>query len=234
MNDYYTIITFTVVVLPAIVGLLLYKKYKGKTVKYFIWFCVYIVIIEIIGNYNLVLDKFEPLYFIKEFFKGSLFENYNWWYIIFWELATALFYAFYFYNLIKNVWFRKIIKFSTLVFVIIFLGYFMNNLDTISTQRHSFFIVSSAILILLSVLMYFIEILKSDKILTITRSMNFYIGVAILFWHLIITPLTFYDIYFNPSDMNYSIIKGLIYLGCNVFMYLTFTIALIWCKPQNT
>jgi hypothetical protein len=44
--------------------------------------------------------------------------------------------------------------------------------------------------------------------------------------------LVFYDIYNTNGDWNFIFLKWQIYLSANVFMYLTFTFALIFCKPD--
>ena len=128
---------------------------------------------------------------------------------------------------------KRIIKYLSIVFVLIYMYFFINKINEIPSSSNTIFNILNAILIITIVLMYLIEVLKSDKVLSIFHSMSFYIGATILLWNLIMVPLTFYDIYFNRSDMEYSILKAFIFLGCNTFMYLTFSFALIWCKPQN-
>ena len=93
--------------------------------------------------------------------------------------------------------------------------------------------VLGAFIILLCISFYFIEILNSDKVLNFYKSINFWISITLLIWWLVITPLVFYDIYFSAVDWNFIILKWQIYLMMNIFMYTSFTIALIWCKPEN-
>lgn len=233
LDKYYAIINFAIVFLPAIIGLLLYKKYKNSLVKYFIWFCVYVSLVEIIGAYPKFINELESLNFLNELLKDSLFVNSNWWYLIFWNFAGALFYAFYFYNLINNSRFKIIIKYLSLVFVCIFIIYFIKTTKIIPFDSNTFLTILSAILIVTTVLIYFVDLLKSDKLLSVFRTMSFYIGAIILLWHLITNPLKFYDMYFNRTDLDFAIMNALIFLGCNTIMYVTFSIALIWCKPQN-
>ena len=77
------------------------------------------------------------------------------------------------------------------------------------------------------------EILLSDTILVFYKSINFYISVAILIWWLIITPIVFFEKYNTTSDWDYVFLKWQIKLFANICMYLTFTFALIFCKPEN-
>ncbi|PTM09501.1 MAG: hypothetical protein DA407_05680 [Bacteroidetes bacterium] len=233
LNNYYSIINSVVVFFPAIVGVFVLKKYSTTSIKYFIWFCFYVAFVELIGAYNFYFDKFESLSFMKEFLKDTIFETVQWWYLILWTLGSTLFYALYFKNIIKGNSFKKVIKFATLFFLIIFFTSVIYYYDAIVNKPPSIIGISGSILIFICVLLYLVEILKSDKVLSIFNSVNFYIASTILLWNLIMIPLTFYDVYFNSSDMDFSILKALIYLGCNTFMYLTFSFALLWCKPQN-
>ncbi|RMZ50932.1 hypothetical protein EB822_06015 [Flavobacteriaceae bacterium PRS1] len=75
--------------------------------------------------------------------------------------------------------------------------------------------------------------LQSETILSFYKSINFYISSTILIWWLVITPLVFFQIYFLNVDWSFIILRWQIYLFMNIFMYSSFTIALIWCKPQN-
>jgi len=133
----------------------------------------------------------------------------------------------------SNMLQKRIIKYLSTVFVLIYIYFFINKIHEIPSSPNIIFYILNSILIVTVVLMYFTEVLKSEKILSIFHSMSFYIGSTILLWNLIMVPLTFYDVYFNRSDMAFSILKAFIFLGCNTLMYLTFSFALIWCKPQN-
>ncbi|WP_240911269.1 hypothetical protein [Yeosuana marina] len=98
--------------------------------------------------------------------------------------------------------------------------------------------VLGSIVVFLCSVFYFIEVLQSDNILTFYKSLNFYISAAIFIWWLIITPIVFYDNYsayevdVYVRDWDYIELRKLIYLSANIFMYSTFTFALIFCKPQ--
>ena len=65
------------------------------------------------------------------------------------------------------------------------------------------------------------------------KSINFYISIIIFIWWLIVTPLVFFESYNNTSDWSFVFLKWKIKLLSNVFMYLTFTFALIFCGPEQ-
>ena len=95
LNNYSLLIS-TVEIIAAVAAIIVYKRYKQSTVKYFLFFLVYVAILEIIGGYPEVIAKYESLKPIKDFLKGTWAEQNYWWYNIFWKIVAPLFYSFYF------------------------------------------------------------------------------------------------------------------------------------------
>lgn len=229
----YTLFVHFVEVLAAVVAIFCYDKYKQTPVKYFIYFLVYVAIMELIGAYPTFVEKYESLSEAKEFLKGTKFEENNWFYTIFWTIASAIFYSFYFGQFLESVNSIKVIKYITSIFIISSFGYILFNWNSFFVSSFYFVDIFSASVILLSVVFYFIEVLKSQKVLIFYKSINFYIAAVLLIFFLIKTPLLFYDVYFSRSDMDYLRLNAIINILCIAFMYITFSFALIWCKPQN-
>jgi hypothetical protein len=232
LNNYILFVHF-VEVLAAVVAIFCYDKYKQTPVKYFIYFLVYVAIMELIGAYPTFVEKYESLSEAKEFLKGTKFEENNWFYTIFWTIASAVFYSFYFGQFIESNYSIKVIKYITSIFIISSLVYILLNWNSFFVSSFYFVDIFSASVILLSVVLYFIEVLKSQKVLIFYKSINFYIAAVLLIFFLIKTPLLFYDVYFSRSDMDYLRLNATISILCIAFMYVTFSFALIWCKPQN-
>lgn len=229
----HSFIRYFVEILAAVTGLFYYKKYKVTAVRYFIWFLVYVVIIELIGGYPRYVRDYPFLSSIEAILKDTKFERNFWWFTFFWNIASAVFYSFYFRKVIKSNKFISIIKYSTLLFVacsIIYIGLYW---DAFFVSSLSFINIFGTSIILMSIMFYFIEILQSDKILSFHKSINFIISAVLLIWFLIITPLVFYQMYYSTADWIFVFSRRMIYLFTNIFMYSSFTIALIWCKPQN-
>jgi len=233
MNDflleYKNTITFSVEILAAVTGLLLYKKYKSKVAIFFIWFLVYLSICDFFGSYVKYTTKDGFLSFLE----GTRFARNFWWTTLYWYIFAILFFAFYYYNTLINRCFKVIVKYSAYFFIVFSLIYLIVNWNDYFVRFFPIISVLGAVIIFLCTIFYFIEILLSDRILTFYRSLNFYISTAIFVWWLIITPLIFYDIYNSHTDLNFIFLKWQIYLFANVFMYLTFTFALIWCRPRK-
>ncbi len=211
----------------------MYKKYKTIAVKYFIFFLIYVVLVDLIGSYTRYVANFDFLKGLKERLVGTVFERNFWWYTIFWYIGSALFYAFYFEKIITSYKNKAILRVSKWLFLSFSVAFILFNWESFFIKPLPAITISSSALILLGGIMYFLEMLRSEKILTFYRSLNFYISSTLLIWLLIITPIVFYNVYFSNDDRDFVLLKWQIYLIANTFMYFTFTFALLWCKPQN-
>ncbi len=233
MNDIllknYSFIVHSVEFLAAITGLFVYKKYKYSNAKYFIWFLWYLSICDTLGVYSKYVKPDQFLNFLI----GTLFQKNYWWATLFWGIGAILFYSFYYYKILKNKSSKRFLKLMAVCFFIFSATYIIFNIDEYFVRYLVPIDIFGALIIFSCTLLYFIETLNSDKILTFYRSLNFYISIAVFIWWLIITPLVFYDIYNSQRDWNFIFLKWQIYLFANTFMYSTFTFALIWCKPEN-
>ncbi|GAA3627538.1 hypothetical protein [Flavivirga jejuensis] len=231
----YFILTSITELLAAVTGLLLYKKYKLTAAKYFIFFLIYLTICDFLSFYTRYVT---PGNFF-DFLIGTIFEKNHWWATFYWQIGGILFFCFYYYKILENKNFRLIIKFSALAFLLFSIVYIGLNWDIFFKQFFPIIGILGAMIIFLCSVFYFIEVLQSDRILTFYRSLNFYISFTIFIWWLIITPLVFYDAYFVYEvgnlnrDLNFVFLRWQIFLFANMFMYLTYTFALIWCKPEN-
>ena len=229
----YGLITRSVEFLAAITGLLYYRKFKHTATRYFILFLVYVSIVVTIGAYPSYFANYEFLVDFKVAFKGTLFERNFWWYNIFWNLGSALFYSFYFAKVLKTSFYVKTVRLAGIVFFFSSIIYIITHWHELFTSQLVFLKIFGAVIIMLCVILYFTEILQSNNVLKFYKSINFYISSIIFIWWLVITPLVFYQVYYSTADWNFVFSRRMIYLFANIFMYGSFTIALIWCKPQN-
>lgn len=229
LKQNYALLTHSVELLAVISGMVSYRKYKSTAVKCFIFFLVYAFITDFLGNY--------PRYFMSwgifDLIKGTAVESNYLWYTVFWGMGSALFYMFFFRRIVNDYRKKSILKYAILFFVIGSIAQFAFHFQSHNTEYRIAIFVAGSFLILGSVFLYFIEVLESDKVLTFYKSIYFWISAVILIWFLITTPLIFYDIYFSTADWNFILLKWQIYLFANMFMYLSFSFALLWCKPQN-
>ena len=92
-------ITFSIEILAAVTGIILYKKYSHTAAKYFIWFLVYLTICDTLGNYTRLIKNGGILSFLEDTPIGHLYCY--WWYTSFWKIGAIMFFAFYFQKIIS-------------------------------------------------------------------------------------------------------------------------------------
>lgn len=219
--------------IAAMVGLFCLRKFRKSPSKYFIYFLISVVIADFIGSYPYYIDKLEWLDPIYQLIKGTMFLEGNWWTTLFWSVGSALFYAFYFRKVLKHKRYRRTLGYASILLV--FVSVISISLDWESFMLSSIIsieLVSFGVIIMASSF-YLIETINSEQILSFYKSLNFYIAVTILIWKLVTTPLLFYDMYLTSSDWAFVLLKWKIILFFNMFMYLTFSLALIACKPEE-
>lgn len=226
--DNFSLLLHLIEVTAAITGLVLYKKFKYTKAKYFIWFLVYLSICDFIGGYKHYVHNGGFL----EFLEGTVFETNHWWSTSFWKIGAIMFFVFYYIRILTTKSFKNTVKISGYLFLVFSISYVLFYWDQFFNRFFPIISILGAIVVFLCTVFYFIEVLQSDKILTFYKSLNFYINLAIFIWWLIITPIVFYDIYGFNEDWNFIFLKWEIYLFANLFMYSTFTFALIYCNPE--
>ncbi|MEL0456192.1 hypothetical protein WJN01_08145 [Flavobacteriaceae bacterium SZ-1-7] len=232
---HYSFSTYTLEFLAAITGLLCYKKYRNSVAKYFIWFLLLVAISDTLCFYTFFVNPNRALYFLI----GTKVEKNHWWSTLYWDVGAIVFLCFFYYKILKTVLFQNIVKvagYSFLFFSALYIGL---NWEQFFFQFFEVFDLLGAAIVFMCSMFYFMEILTSDKILVFYKSIYFYITVTIFIWWLIITPLTFYDVYNTyevgkpPNDLNFRKLRRLVYLSANIFMYLTYTFSFLWCRPEN-
>ncbi|TYA59281.1 hypothetical protein [Formosa maritima] len=229
LYDYYTFLTKSIEILAFVVGLIVYNKYKNTPVKYFIWFLGWIVFVETIGNYPRHLKDYDLEYLIE----GTLIERNYWWFTLFWTSAAAFFYSWFFSLRYKSHMFKQIIKICQFIYLLFLLISIFYDPLAFFSYRSEYLSILSVLVILLSLIFYFIELINSERLTNISRSIYFYIAVTIFIWWLVTTPLSFFEKYFTEADWDFIMIKWYIYLISNILMYSIFAFALIWCKPEQ-
>ena len=229
IDNYYSIVYRIVILSAALTGILLYKRYKSTHIKYFIWFLVWVVVLEILAYYPRLLIDLGKYDLVKE----SLLKNNYWVYNFGWVLASTLFYPWFLRKKYKSKTLVKIIKYLQYGFIVLFFVTMFDDFTDFFTKTTSLPIVlANIIIILLSTIFYLFEILNSDKLLTFFKSIYFYVAAICFVWWLVHTPLTFFQVYYNRADPDFIVLRNFIKLIMNIIMYFGFTIALIVSKPE--
>lgn len=204
---------------------LINKKVKGvdKWIVYYLW------LVLLVESYGFMVGfskhtNYEQFGFLKD----SFFENGRWAYNIFKFLSTVLF-IFYFLNFIKNKKEKIVIKSLTLVYIILSL-FLLSNTVNLQLPNIPLLVITGSLLLFITILLFFLNLLKSDKIIDLRTHFPFYVAMGYLFFLLSTTPLDiyykYYDITLNESYVN---LRATIYLYINMFLYSTLTLGFILC-----
>jgi len=214
--------------IAVVAGLISYKKYKRTAALFFIKIVLFLFFIDLIGNYTRLYGRFE---FLDSVYNSIFRKNY-WWFTITYDLIVIFLFSKLYQKIIVSMNLKRIIKFITYMYLIISIIFIVINYKALFQQTFPLLQISGAIIILLCCAFYLFELIMSDSILKIYNNLYFYITVGIFLWWIILTPLSFYDLYFAQADWNFIILKWQIYLFANLFMYSCFAIGLIVSKPQ--
>ena len=176
---------------------------------------------------------------------GGLFEDYKyllqsrffstnyWWYGLFWTIGSVLFWSFFYQKIISNIVYIKILNMSTYVFVICVSIYTLIHIEEFFYTVSTFNKMLGSVVILLAIVLYFIDVLQSDIILTFYKSIYFYISMSLFFWWIVTMPLYFYQKFVFVENIELIKLLALTRFFANVLMYGTFGTALVFCKPEK-
>jgi hypothetical protein len=209
--------------LAAIVGTICFYKYKNTSLKYFLFLLWYIVLTDF---FSLYAGKTGTLIFYTD-------ENGNHYTVWFYNLLrfvtfTTLFYVYHAY--LKNMAFKKWIKVFSIIYIIfslinwVFIQNFIKDKSEIPRILGSLFLIAT-------IVFYFIELLRSEKIVVYHRILLFWVSVGLLLFYTGTIP-------FVLKYNGYALIPGvhklfLIIYILGIIMYLTFTFGFIWSKKES-
>lgn len=207
MDEYKYVIIY---IATLTIGLFNYKKYSHNLqLKLWLYFLIYSFLTEIIAKW-----------FIKTYQIRAI-EIYNaWW------LVNSLFYLLFFLSKIKKRKKRKIIQ----GFIVVF-GIYVSISMLFFRNYSSVYLVDSWILgqllVVLTIMMYYTELLKSDAVLNIKYSLFFWISIGALIFNIGILP-----VFVIGELIKFQGIFNYIILGLNIVLSLCFITGFIISKKE--
>jgi hypothetical protein len=210
--------------IAALAGSYYYLVTKDKVLKPFVWYLWFVVFVETLGMYGYIMQhNFDNNLFIQ--IKNSPFCENRWLYNIFSLISIVFFWLFY-SGIIINVKALKFLKVLLTLYVLFSLVYFL--------QTEGFFIKSipyntflETLFVFIMVIIYYHQLLISDRVLIFYKEPLFYISTGLLIWHLIILPLVIFDGYFYAINkrfigfrQNYLLFVNLLLYSCYTFGFL--------------
>lgn len=231
----YILILKSLEVMAALTGLILLKKYKqDKTAKFFIFFLFYVVLIETLGSYTLLIYKNKDFLHIYDTLKNTVFSKNYWWYSLVWAIGSSIFFSIYFFKVLKSKKLKTLVKYLAVPIICIQFFFYVFKFENFHSGNITEIRILNLALVLIVTSIYFIELINSEAITNFYKSLPFYVATAAMMFFLIKTPVVFFEKYFNTSDQDYIALKYFISLFSILFMYLTYTIGLIVSKPEKS
>ncbi len=207
MFEYKYIIIYSII---TIVSIFNYKKFNHNFQLKMWWlFLIYSFLTEIMARYTIEKYNIGPV------------KIYNiWW------LANSFFYQFFFLSQIKNSKKRKIVQGFIAVY-----GLYVLISSLFYKDYGSVYLVDSWVLgqlfVVLTIMLYYTELLKSDTILNIKYSLLFWISIGALIFNIGILP-----VFVIAELIRFQGIFRHIILGLNMVLSLCFIIGFIVSKKE--
>lgn len=208
--------------LAAIIGTIYFYKFKQTPLKYFLLILWYITLTEFTGWYA---SEKNVLVFFDE--NGI---DYNYW------LYNLLYFVF--FNMVLFIYLKSIKKiehkFWIKIFIITYILISIINWSFIQSfifEMSNLPFVSGSIFLIISIIFYFIQLLKSEEIKRFEKKLLFWISIGLLLFHSGTIP-------FSLKHNDYALIPGihklfLIIYVLSIIMYLVFTFGFIWSDKEK-
>lgn len=208
--------------LAALFGTFYFYKYKTTHLRVFLYLLWLITITEFSAGF-IYNQKIEWLLYYGEKTKSF----YNWWMFNILDTVSFLVYYYIFYKTLQSIKFRLWVKIFAISYCVlsVFNWVFIQDFFT---EMQSYLYVIGAIFLIISIIFYFIELLKSERILKFHRSLLFWISIGLLLYYSGTIP-------FAAQYNGYALIPGIHKLFLIIYilataMYLLFTFGFIWSK----
>ncbi len=200
---------------------------KDKTTRFFVAFLALILLVDILGYIPRLINYNESFYFLKETFLKNDYWTYNPFIITGFSM-----YAWYFRLDLKSKLRKRIIVIAIILLNIV--GYTDLLYNQIFFTAHSKLIfLMGFLMIVMSISFYYYELLKSDRILMINKSVKMYVSIGYLFYNLICMPVWIYsDKYYNYLNPNFAALYSFTISLAHILLYSTYIFAFIYCAKK--
>ncbi len=208
--------------ISAITGSIFFYKYRNTSIKYFLHLLWFITFSEFFGWYIRNTGNFAG-------HVDELGRIYNTWVYNVLGFVTFIVLLYIYWGYLKNTAFKKYLKWFGLIYIVsyilnwIFLQDFLIENAVIPEILGSIFLITA-------IIFYFIELLRSDKILIFHRMLLFWISIGLLLFYAGTIP-------FVLEYNGYKVIPGihklfLIIYILAILMYFIFTFGFIWSRKE--
>jgi len=221
---------FAIELLAALAGTYyLTQKYPAKNSRYLVLFLWGVFIVEILSAYAPIAHFSDYKYF--SFVECTKFGQ-NYWLFNIVIIVSFVFYIYYFRSFLDGILWRKILKYTGFSYVILCI----TNLfffDVFFNEYSQFNTILGTLLLILTIAIFYFELLKSDVLLKMKYFLPLYISVGTLIFHLCILPIDIYSKYILERNPFFLQLKTNVYLFGNIFLYSTYILGFIKCSRKK-
>ena len=206
--------------ISAFVGLIYYKRLRADFYRFF---SLYLLIILILDTYT---SKFYKLLTDDEFQMGV----YARFYVNHLVIPFEFFFFSWFYN--KRLQeYKSIIKAGVLIYLVVWLIEVINRFGTNYVSFFTYSYQIGSLLMMVFAMIYFIDMMKSDRIIDYYKERFFYISLGIILFYVGTLPSHVFMQELESSDsyLLRNLYDFVTYL-LNSVMYLLFASSFIWGK----
>lgn len=225
-------------IVAALAATITYKFYKKNANVGFKVLCIYlwfVVFVDVIGAYTYVICYYK--YDELPFFINNIQWVRNYWLFNILIVVAYIFYSWYFREQLYLNKHKQILKYGILSYLIFCLCYCLYTpifFETFLKLNN----LLGLLLLTLSISLYYYELLRSEKILSIGYSLPFYISIATLLWYISVTPLVLSSEFLVSVELIFLKYYRLILNYANYFLYGIIIFGIVRCywfnKSQNT
>lgn len=197
-------------IVVAIVGTMTYFKYRHNNLRYFLLYLWGIVVLELLGN----------------IMQGHLDSSNLWLYNLFIILEFPLLVLWY-RSFIASARVRRVLLYLVSLFLVLAV---INTLviQSIWEVFQSFNFIAGAISLIVAIILYFNEVLHTERILVIQRGLLFWVSVGFLFFYASVIPIMIIGNVLHHDGWVYNLFM----LILNIILHICFLIGLVWGKKK--
>jgi len=217
--------------IAAIAGIFFLKNSSNYTNwdKYFVWYLWLTCFVETIGLYSPLAYYTDYAYF--SFVRDTSFISNYWLYNAF-TLVSISFYCLYFISYLKSINKRKVLTALIFVYMIYSIGHLL--MSGVFFKGYSQVILFSGVLLLIiNVIFYYFELLRSDQIMNVKYLLPIYVSVGALLFYICVTPILFLSNYFSTENSLFVNLRINVMLYANIFLYSTYTFGFLICSKKR-
>lgn len=197
----------------------------ARLMVFYLWLVVFVEIVGLYAAYAYFSD-YTKLGFIE----GTPFERNYWWFNIY-HVVKIIILSYFFIRQYGSLQKQKLFYVLTWIITISFIfDIFLS--DIFFTQYQFYSTVAGALYLIVLILIYYIELMESNRILNFYNSFVFYISIGMLVWHAMVTPLFIYSKYYRQTSPEFVALYSIILQLANVFLYGVIILGFWVCKRK--